>query len=355
MQALLAPLQELAEFRSISEHLKKAKTPVALTGCVDSQKLHMIYGLAEGIQTRVIITYSDLRARDLYEEYKFYDRNVMLYPAKDLIFFQADIHGNQLVKERVKTLRRLMERKPVTIVTTYAALMTPQVMWDREMDVIDVYRGGTLQEGTFAEKLVSFGYEKSYQVEGPGQFSVRGGIIDVFDLTEENPYRIELWGDEVESVRSFDILSQRSIEKLECISIFPATEFVLDDNRVINGLKRLEEECKKQEAYFREQHKPEEAHRIVSQVSELKEQLLEFKSRVNLEGYIRYFYEDTVTLPELLIGMAGRGGSGVKPVFFLDEPVRLKEQADAVELEFRESMANRAEKGYILQIGRAHV
>ena len=135
MQALLAPLQELAEFRSISEHLKKAKAPVALTGCVDSQKLHMIYGLAEGIRTRVIITYSDLRARDLYEEYKFYDRNVMLYPAKDLIFFQADIHGNQLVKERVKTLRRLVERKPVTIVTTYAALMTPQVMWDRKMDV----------------------------------------------------------------------------------------------------------------------------------------------------------------------------------------------------------------------------
>ena len=348
MQALLAPLKELAEYNSIKEQLKKGTAPVSLTGCVDSQKLHMIYGLSEGFRIKVIITYSDLKARELFEEYKFYDRNVMLYPAKDLIFFQADIHGNQLVKERVKTLRRLMEQKPVTIVTTYAALMTPQTLWERERDVIDVERGGSLQEKELAERLVSFGYEKAYQVEGPGQFSIRGGIIDVFDLTEENPYRIELWGDEVESIRSFDILSQRSIEKLESISIFPATEFVLDDTRVRNGLRRLEAEAAKQEAFFRREHRPEEAHRIATQVKELKEQLVEFKSQVNLESYIRYFYEDTVTLPEVLVRMAAQSMQGGKPVFFLDEPARLKEQAEAVELEFRESMTNRAEKGYIL-------
>ena len=349
MQALLAPLQELAEYKSIGEQLRKGKTPVALTGCVDSQKLHVIYGLGANFRIRVVVTYSDLKARELFEEYKFYDRNVMLYPAKDLIFFQADIHGNQLVKERVKTLRRLMERKPVTIITTYAALMTPQAMWSHDTDVIELFRGGSIQETALAEKLVSFGYEKNYQVEGPGQFSIRGGIVDIFDLTEENPYRIELWGDEVESIRSFDILSQRSIENLESISIYPATEFVLDDNRVRNGLKRLEEEAAVQEAYFRKEHRPEEAYRIVTQVRELKEQLLEFKSQVNLEGYIRYFYEDTVALPELLLRMEDNSaGTAAKPVFFLDEPARLKEQADAVELEFRESMAQRAEKGYIL-------
>lgn len=86
----------------------------------------MIYGLGDGFRIKTIVTYSDLKAREIFEEYKFYDRNVMLYPAKDLIFFQADIHGNQLVKERVRVLRRLMEKKPVTIVTTYAALMTPR-------------------------------------------------------------------------------------------------------------------------------------------------------------------------------------------------------------------------------------
>lgn len=349
MQALLAPLTELAEYDKMKASLRKGEGSISLTGCVDSQKLHMIYGLSDGLKYKVIVTYSDLKAKEIYEEYKFYDRNVMLYPAKDLIFFQADIHGNQLVRERIRTLRRVVERKPITIVTTYAALMTPQALWE-EGDVISVERGGSLNESELAKKLVAMGYEKSYQVESPGQFSIRGGIVDVFDLTEENPYRIELWGDEVDSIRSFDVLSQRSIEKLESISIYPASEFVLSMERIRVGLAKLEKEAAKQEKTFRDAHQPEEAHRIVTQVKELKEQLLEFQSKINLEGYIRYFYEDTVTLPELLADMASdaKDSRSGNLVFFVDEPVRVREQADAIELEFRESMEQRAGKGYVL-------
>lgn len=346
MQALLAPLRELAEYNRVKESIQKGSEPVALTGCVDSQKLHLIYGLSDGLRYKVIVTYSDIKAKELYEEYKFYDRNVMLYPAKDLIFFQADIHGNQLTRERIRTLRRIAEKKPVTIVTTYAALMTPQVMWESK-DIIEAQRGGCLEEAALAKKLVAMGYEKSYQVESPGQFSIRGGIIDVFDLTEENPYRIELWGDEIESIRSFDILSQRSIEKLESICIYPATELVLSDERLRTGLERLKKEAGQQEKAFREAHKPEEAHRIATQVRELKEQLLELQSKLNLEGYIRYFYENTVTLPEILLAMEAES-AGRSLVFFMEEPARIKEQAEAVELEFRESMEQRAQKGYIL-------
>lgn len=342
MQALIAPLKELAEYDEIRKVTRQGKGTVALSGCVDSQKLHMIYGLSDGLKYKVIVTYSDLKAKEIYEEYRFYDRNVMLYPAKDLIFFQADIHGNQLVQERIKTLRRVVEGKPVTIVTTYAALMTPQVLWE-EKDIIRTERGGSLDESKLASRLVAMGYEKAYQVESPGQFSIRGGIVDIFDLTEENPYRIELWGDELESIRSFDILSQRSIEKLESITVYPATEFVLSEEQIRKGISKLEKEADKQEKIFRDAHQPEEAHRIATQVSELKEQLLEFQSKINLEGYIRYFYENTVTMPELLSDMAGRS-----LVFYIDEPARVKEQADAIELEFRESMEQRARKGYVL-------
>ena len=345
MQALLAPLQELAEFGQIKESIRRKNGPVSVTGCVDSQKLHMIYGLSDGLKCKVIVTYSDLKAREIYEEYKFYDRNVMLYPAKDLIFFQADIHGNQLTRERVRLLRRLSEGKPVTIVTTFAALMTPQVMWNRETDLIEVCKGGVLDERKLAKKLVALGYEKNYQVESPGQFSIRGGIVDIFDLTEENPYRIELWGDEVDSIRSFDAQSQRSIENLESITVFPATEFVLEEEQIRAGIKRLEQEAVRQEKIFRDAHQSEEAHRIVTQVKELKEQMLELHTGVNLEGYIRYFYEDTMTLPQILIQMDKGAG---RLAFFLEEPVRIKEQADAIELEFRESMEQRARKGYVL-------
>ncbi|MCR5753277.1 MAG: transcription-repair coupling factor, partial [Acetatifactor sp.] len=344
MQALLAPLKELAEFGQMQENLRKLISPIALTGCVDSQKLHMMYGLSDGCKYTVIVTYSDLKAKELYEEYKFYDRNVMLYPAKDLIFFQADIHGNQLTRERICTLRRLIERKPTTIITTFAALMAPQVLWDEEKDVILVERGGNINETYLAQKLVSMGYEKTYQVENPGQFSIRGGIVDVYDLTEENPYRIELWGDEVDSIRSFDILSQRSIEKLESITIYPATEFVMEVDRVHAGLTKLKQEADRQSELFRKHFQTEEAHRVEQNFRELQEQLLEFQSKVNIESYIRYFYDDPVTLPELMQNISG--GKGL--TFFIDEPGRVKEQADAVELEFRESMQQRAEKGYIL-------
>ncbi len=346
MQALLAPLKELAEYGQIQEALRREGSSVSLSGCVDSQKLHIIYGLGQGYCVKVIVTYSDLKARELYEEYRFYDKNVMLYPAKDLIFFQADIHGNQLTRERIRTLRRLSEGKPSTIIATYAALMSPQVIW-QPSDVIGVSRGGSLDVEALARRLVDMGYEKTFQVEEPGQFSVRGGIVDVFDLTEENPYRLELWGDEVDSLRSFDILSQRSIENLESIRIYPAAEFVMTPERLRAGLAVLEKEAKEREAFFRGEHRPEEAHRVAAQTGELRELLEQGVGMANLESYVHYFYEDMVTLPELVSRMpASKEGSSA--IFFVDEPSRVKEQAEAVELEFRESMEQRAEKGYIL-------
>ena len=341
MQALLAPLRELAEYEEIRNILYKDKKSIALTGCVESQKLHMIYGLGDGFPCKVIVTYSDLKVREIYEDYKFYDRNVYLYPAKDLIFFQADIHGNKLTAERVKVLRRLAEKKPITIVTTFSALMTPQARWEIDRDTVSISKHGTLDMTEVSKRLVNMGYEKTYQVEAPGQFAVRGGILDVFDLTEENPYRIELWGDEVDSVRSFDILSQRSVEQLSSIRIFPAAEFVLTEEMQRDGIAKIEKEAKKQVKIFRDHMQSEEAHRIEVQVKELREQVLEFKNLSVLEGYIRYFYGEE-ELSNLL------GLLPEKHCLFLDEPARIREQAEAVELEFRESMSHRAEKGYIL-------
>ena len=347
MQALLAPFRELSEYEQMKSCMAHGDTPISVSGCVDSQKLHMMYGISDGFSYKVIVTYSDLKAKEIYEEYKFYDRNVLLYPAKDLIFFQADIHGNQLTKERVRTLRRIAEKKPFTLITTYAALMTPQVMWDEETDILRVEKGETLDEKAFAYKLVELGYEKVYQVEQPGQFAVRGGIIDVFDLTQENPYRVELWGDEVDSIRSFDVLSQRSIEQLHGMTIYPAAEFVLSEERLKAGMEKIEAEAKKQEQIFRDSFLTEEAHRISTQVKALREDLLEFKNMVNVDGYIRYFYENTVSLVEVLQQME-REAKNRKLLFFIDEPSHVREHVSAIELEFRDSMEQRAAKGYIL-------
>ena len=344
MRALLAPLEELGEYEEIKKMLVRESVSVALSGCVDSQKLHMIYGLGDSFRYKIIVTFSDLRAKELYEDYKFYDRNVMLYPAKDLIFFQADIHGNQLTMERIRCLRRLMEGRPTTVITTYDALMAPQTpveAWKKH--VIHIDKQSRVEESELALRLVELGYEKNYQVEAPGQFSIRGGIVDIFDLTEENPYRIELWGEDVESIRSFDILSQRSIEKLESVTIYPATELILSDDELRNGLKKIQTECKAHAAKLRQEMKTEEAHRVETLVKELAEQLLELglsRNAVNLESYVRYFYPELSAFSDCFD--AGQS------CIFIEEPLRVKEHASAIELEFRESMMHRVEKGYIL-------
>ena len=344
MRALLAPLEELGEYEEIKKMLGRESVSVALSGCVDSQKLHMIYGLGEDFRYKIIVTFSDLRAKELYEDYKFHDRNVMLYPAKDLIFFQADIHGNQLTMERIRCLRRLMEGRPTTVITTYDALMAPQTpieVWTRH--VIHIDKQSRVEESELAACLVELGYEKNYQVEAPGQFSIRGGIVDIFDLTEENPYRIELWGEDVESIRSFDILSQRSIEKLESVTVYPATELILSEDELKSGIKKIQAECKTHAARLRKEMKTEEAHRIETQVRELAEQLLELglsRGAVNLESYVKYFYPELSTFSDCF--------ALEQSCVFIEEPLRVKEHASAIELEFRESMMHRVEKGYIL-------
>ncbi|NLL76286.1 MAG: transcription-repair coupling factor [Clostridiales bacterium] len=341
MRTFTAPLYELGEFEEITKLLNKPQAAVSLIGCVDSQKLHMAYGLSSDFKYKIIVTYNDLRAKAIFEEYKLYDKNVTMYPAKDLIFYQADIHGNQIVTERIKALRRIIEGRPLTVVTTFDSFMTPQIPLSiLEKKVIKIDCQASVNEQRLSEALVEMGYEKNYQVEAPGQFSIRGGIVDIFDLTEENPYRIELWGEEVESIRSFDILSQRSIEKLQSIRIYPATEMILTAGEMKKGMERIESEAQKCAERFRKEFKTEEAHRITSQINELKEQIFEFREATNLESYVRYFYLETVSFMELF--------DKDKSCIFIDEPARVKEHADAVELEFRESMMHRMEKGYAL-------
>lgn len=341
MKALMAPLHELGEFEEIASLLKKPGRAAVLTGCVESQKLHMIYGLGDGYKNKLIVTFSDLRVKEIQEDYRFYDRNVTSYPARDLIFYQADIHSNQLTKERIKCMRRILEGKPVTVVTTFSSLMSPQIpldIWKNNIIYID--RKTEVNERELAKKLTELGYEKNYQVEAPGQFSIRGGIVDIFDLTEENPYRIELWGDEVESIRSFDILSQRSIEKLSGITVYPACEMILSPEQLKKGMDKIEKEGKDFAQKLRKEFHTEEAHRVEIQQKELKEEVFEFKNLVNLDSYVHYFYDDTVSFLDLF--------DKEKTCVFIDEPARVKEHADAVELEFRESMMHRLEKGYIL-------
>ena len=216
MKGFLAPLQGLAEYEQICEKSKKNKGILQVSGCLESQKAHLIYGLGQTASRRLILAEDERRAREIYEDYRFYDKKVYSYPAKDLLFFQADIHGNLLIRQRMKVIRALLEEKDLTVVTSIDGCMDYLEPLEKIGEKLIHYESdSTVDIEKLKSALVSLGYERVGQVEMPGQFSIRGGIIDVYCLTEENPWRIELWGDEIDSIRSFDAESQRSLENLD--------------------------------------------------------------------------------------------------------------------------------------------
>lgn len=242
MKAFLTPLQGLAEFEQIKEKSKTNKGILQVSGCMESQKSHLMYGLSGIAPYRLILAEDERRAREIYEDYRFYDRKVYSYPAKDLLFFQADIHGNLLIRQRMKVIKALLEEKELTVVTSIDGCMDFLESLEKIKEQLIHYESdSTVDTEQLKNQLVALGYERVGQVEMPGQFSVRGGIVDIYCLTEENPWRIELWGDEIDSIRSFDPESQRSLENLEELTIYPAVEHI-GDKDIVSFLDYFPEE-----------------------------------------------------------------------------------------------------------------
>ncbi len=337
------PLLELQEYENLSEGLKKGKGPLQVTGTLDSQKVHLMYQLGEQVclPWKLVITYDDSRAKEIYDDFCSFTDKVWLYPAKDLLFYSADIHGNLITRQRIGVLRRLMEEQGGVVITTMDGLMDHLLPLEYlKKQCLTVECGQILELEAWKQQLSAMGYERVGQVDAMGQFSIRGGILDIFPLTEEVPVRIELWDDEVDSIRTFDLESQRSVEQLDEISIYPAVEAVLSKKQIQAGLERLEKEEKEYEAALKSQHKTEEAYRISKIIKELREGLEEGWKIGGLDAYIRYFCPETVSFLDYF-------PEGNR-IIYLDEPARLKEKGETVELEFRESMVQRLEKGYLL-------
>lgn len=341
METLFAPLGELEEYDQLIRGIKQGEFPVQLIGCMDTQESHMIYGTGRDKRIRLVITHNEVRAKELVEDLKLYDHDVMYYPAKDFIFYSADVHGQAIVKERLKVIKRLLEKEPLTVVTTLDGGMDYCLPFERyQENRIHVAEEEILDLEEFKKNLVAIGYENTGQVQKEGEFSVHGGIIDVFPLTEECPYRIELWGDEVDGIRRIDVESQRSVETVSEIEIYPATEIFLEEDRILEGMHRMEEEMQTCVCRFEEEGKKEEASRLRQSVANFRETYEVYHGLVNLESYVSYFTKNVSSFFDYF--------KGEDVCVYLDEPARCIEKGEAVEYEFRESMVSRLEKGYIL-------
>lgn len=336
-----SPIRELKEFNEIDEDISEGRGPIQVSGCTDSQKVHLMYETAVNIPWKLVITYDESRAKEIYDDFRYFNPSSWLYPAKDLLFYSADIHGNLMTRQRMQVIKHLIEDESGVVITTVDGLMDRLLsLSELKNHLIYLKSGQILDIEMMKKRLVSLGYERMAQVEGMGQFSIHGGIIDIFSITEELPWRIELWDDEIDSIRSFDIESQRSIDRIDNITIYPATELVVENEQIEAGIIKLEKEAKKYEEGLREQMKTEEAHRIHGIIHELTEGLREGWQAGNKDAFISYFSENTVSFMEYF--------TPEKSAVFMDEPGRLKEKSETVEAEFRESMIHRLEKGYLL-------
>lgn len=358
MNSFVYPLKHLAVFEDMKRDLSKSGKAVLVTGCVEQQKAHLVFGVCD-TPFRLIITHNEIRARQLYEEYRFFDRNVVYYPAKDFIFYNADIHGNLIVKERINAVKHIADQRKaqkqekdgehretaLTVITTIDGCIDKLLPLEYiENNLIHLEVGAEINLTEYEKKLVKLGYERCAQAESPGQFAVRGGIVDVFPFTEETPYRMELWGDEIDSIKSYDAQSQRSIENVDEVFFYPATELIFSSGDIFSALKKIKADTDKQAQLFEREKKLTEAARIRNKYAELEERLMLDPEGVNgsmgIESYIGYLADYTVSFAEYF--------SPSDTTFVLDEPGRIAERLKAVQYEFGESMSHRLEKGDIL-------
>lgn len=339
--AMENPLVELKEYEELVQALRQNKGPVQAAGTLDSQKVHLMAELGREYAWKLVVTYEESRAKEIYDDFRNFTSQVWLYPAKDLLFYAADIHGNMITRQRLQVLKALMEEDGGVVVTTLDGLMDHLLPLGRISSyMLELTAGEQVDLEALKAGLTALGYERAAQVDAMGQFSIRGGIIDLFPLTEEFPVRLELWDDEIDSIRSFDLESQRSIEQKERVCVYPAQEVVLRPEEISAGIRRLRDDAKTSEEIFRKNGKIEEGARLSAVIREFTEGLEEGWESRNLDGYVNYFCPDTVSFIRYF--------SPERTLFFLDEPSRLLEKGGAVELEFRESMTQRLEKGYLL-------
>ena len=243
MNFLIKTLEENKKFQELTKQISQTG-PIAISGLVDVEKLHVLAGIFnETKRPMVLVTYNEIQARKLYQDLKKLIKQTYFFPKKEITSYDYVAQSKEIEYKRIDVLNKMYlakkQKEPIIIVTTIEAVMQKMVAKDTlYQNVIDFEVGKTYLLDEIKEKLVGLGYERSDLIENKGQFSIRGGIVDV-GLSEKIGVRIEFWGDEVDSIRFFQISSQRSTEMLKEITIFPAHELIVQD--LSEAVKNIQE------------------------------------------------------------------------------------------------------------------
>ena len=293
LKGVLQPLSENSTFNEIISSIKNKKYPISINGLSDSGKSYGIYGIFEKIDSSmVILTHSDMEAKNIYEDLSFYTNDIYYFPAKEVVFYNIDAISGDLRWARLKVIKEMMKDSKKIIVTSIDSLTsvyTPRELFEEynfELKVDD-----EVDFKDLSQKLLECGYERVEAVEGKGEFSLRGGILDVFPPTTTYPYRIELFGDTIDSIRTFNTESQRSIEKVDMMEVFPAKEIILNEEALNRGKERILKEFEEIKGKgSSDKERIEKLEKIVKANIEALTESLTFET---VDSYLPYFYEKT--------------------------------------------------------------
>ena len=245
MKYLIQELENIQKFKEYISDVKNKISPIELSGLADVGKVQIISATREVVKRPIlIITYNEIKAKKMLEDLKYFMKNIDYFPRREIVAYDYEVESKDIPYERIEVLNKIKENKTDIVITTVEALM--QKMISKELlykYVIQFKIGDTYDLETIKQNLILLGYERNDLVENKGQFSIRGGIVDI-GLSEKQGIRIEFWGDEVDSIRYFNIASQRSTEMVQEVLIKPAHEFIVEN---------IEDVCKKIEQKYNEQ------------------------------------------------------------------------------------------------------
>lgn len=240
MNTILEELNSSNKFIELENQIKNKKSPIAISGLTSVSEVMCIARIVERIKNPILlITYNEIQAKNLVKDFSFFTDKAVFLPKKEIVTYDYIAESKNLPYERIEVLNKIYENKNIIIVTSIEALNQKIIAKDSlYRNVIDLKVGESCNLDILKEKLIKLGYERFDLIDGRGEFSVRGGIIDV-SINENMGIRIELWGDEIDSIRYFSIISQRSTESIEKISIYPAHEYILEE-KLENVAKSIE-------------------------------------------------------------------------------------------------------------------
>ena len=338
---LIDPLKNLAEYNKLIKDIEKNISPIATYGIVDENIGHILYALKEHIgRQTLLITYDEARGRKIYEDtINLGNKNVLLLPKKELLFYDIDAYSHERTNQRLGVVSKLVKGEDLTVVCSIEAILDKIMSKDTFIQYSkEIKFGDVIDLEKIMDLFISGGYERVTMVEEIGQFSIRGGILDFFSPDSDNPYRIELFDDEVDSIRTFDITSQRSVEILESAFIPPVKEILILEKYREDIIKRLDKDLER--ALSKLKSNSSERETLENKFYKYKEDLLENQFISNRDMIIPFIPEEYLTS---IISYLKDDA-----IIYIDEPKRVEQRVNSMKEDFNLKFTDLYEIGHLL-------